>query len=387
MAGPYRQTLISASQNINIESFEHRAHGCAVRKRRLHGGRSEGVDLIEIDNGRMTIRVIATRGMGIADVVCDDMRLGWDSPVKEIVHPAFVNLQHRGGLGWLEAFNEWFVRCGLEWFGAPGNESEHLAKAQPPIGALTLHGRIANLPASEVELVINDRPPHRVRLRGLVREQSMFGPCLDLQTELSTTPGSSALRVEDAITNMGGQTQEFGLLYHVNFGKPLLEAGSQFVGAVASVTPINERAAEGDVSGYARYGKPKLGATEQVYLMKLLADRKGMTQVMLRNRAGSRGASMAFSIEQLPCFTLWKNTIAEVDGYVTGLEPGTNYPFPRPIERRMKRVPKLRAGQTHRTAIDVTIHTSQSEVAAAAKQIAQIQGKRETRIDREPPKI
>jgi hypothetical protein len=48
------------------------------------------------------------------------VRLGWDSPVKEVVHPQFINLQSRGGLGWLEGFNEWMVRCGLEWAGHPG---------------------------------------------------------------------------------------------------------------------------------------------------------------------------------------------------------------------------------------------------------------------------
>ena len=39
-------------------------------------------------------------------------RMGWDSPVKEVVNPAFINLESRNGLGWLEGFNEMMVRCG-----------------------------------------------------------------------------------------------------------------------------------------------------------------------------------------------------------------------------------------------------------------------------------
>jgi hypothetical protein len=40
--------------------------------------------------------------------------MGWDSPVKEVVNPAFINLESRNGLGWLEGFNEMMVRCGYD---------------------------------------------------------------------------------------------------------------------------------------------------------------------------------------------------------------------------------------------------------------------------------
>ena len=43
--------------------------------------------------------------------------------------------------------------------------------------------------------------------------------------------------------------------------------------------------------------------------------------------------SIKFNKRQLPCFTLWKNRQAAVDGYVTGLEPATNYPNPKPFEK------------------------------------------------------
>ena len=60
----------------------------SVRRQRLHGGKQDGVDLIAIDNGRLTITLVPTRGMGILRVVSGDLRLGWDSPVREVVHPS-----------------------------------------------------------------------------------------------------------------------------------------------------------------------------------------------------------------------------------------------------------------------------------------------------------
>ena len=40
-------------------------------------------------------------------------------------------------------------------------------------------------------------------------------------------------------------------------------------------------------------------------------------------RDGTRAVTMEYLTAQIPCFTIWKNTTADSDGYVTGLEPGT----------------------------------------------------------------
>ncbi|MGN5060824.1 DUF4432 family protein [Aeromonas caviae] len=39
----------------------------------------------------MKITLSPTRGMGIKEVSAADLRLGWDSPVKEVVNPAFID--------------------------------------------------------------------------------------------------------------------------------------------------------------------------------------------------------------------------------------------------------------------------------------------------------
>ena len=52
-----------------------------ISKRILQGGKQEGVEIIEVDNGNLRFRVIPTRGMGILDVNLGDVRLGCDSPI------------------------------------------------------------------------------------------------------------------------------------------------------------------------------------------------------------------------------------------------------------------------------------------------------------------
>ena len=75
----------------------------SVTRTTLRGGKQEGVDAITIDTGVVTAVVLPTRGMNVYEVRCRGLRLGWDSPSAEIVHPALIDLESRGGLGWLEA--------------------------------------------------------------------------------------------------------------------------------------------------------------------------------------------------------------------------------------------------------------------------------------------
>ena len=41
------------------------ANNWSVRQRRLRGGLSDGVDVVEIDNGALRLEVLPTRGMGV----------------------------------------------------------------------------------------------------------------------------------------------------------------------------------------------------------------------------------------------------------------------------------------------------------------------------------
>lgn len=391
-AEPYRRVLASAQDDPGIERFEVCGrdltpacpHAWSVRKRRLAGGLQEGVDVVEVDNGRLSIVIVPTRGMGIWSVRMGDVRLGWDSPVRDIVNPKYVNLAARGGLGWLDGFGEWLCRCGLESNGHPGEDIVIDNTGKEVKVSLTLHGKIANIPAREVDLIADREPPYRIRVRGTVGERMMFGPKLDLVTEISTVPGSNSFHIADEIHNASALTAEFQLIYHANFGAPLLEEGATFVGPVRQVTPFNDRAAEGGIAEFASFGPPEAGYVEKVFCLRLYGDAKDDTLVMLQNRAKDRAASMAFSLRALPYLSIWKNTIAVEDGYVTGIEPSTNYSYTRRLERIAGRVPKLAPGASHRAEIEVAIHASAEEVARVRKKIDAIQAGRPVHLDEKP---
>ena len=108
-------TLTDATRNLWVNHQIIRPHDFdldakvpwSVTKRTLRGGRRDGVDLIEVDNGAFSFSVVPTRGMGIWKGNFQGRSIGWESPVKDgPVNPAYINLMNWGGLGWLEGFDE-----------------------------------------------------------------------------------------------------------------------------------------------------------------------------------------------------------------------------------------------------------------------------------------
>ena len=175
------------------------------------------------------------------------------------------------------------------------------------------------------------------------------------------------------------------MLYHINFGAPLLENGSAFLVPLAQVTASNNRAAN-HITTFDRFSGPTPGFSEEVYFLHPRADNNGNTIALIRNKAGTRGASIRFSALELPCLTLWKNTVATEDGYVVGIEPGTNFPNNRRVERKFGRVPKLAPGASHTMTLDFAIQLDSKDVSTITDEIAVIQGSQRPAVDDKPAK-
>ncbi len=342
-----------------------------VTKQRLRGGRRDGVDLVVVDNGLLRFSIIPTRGMGLWNGSCGGDRLGWDSPVTDgPVNPMFVNLAADGGLGWLDGFDELLARCGLESNGAPYEERPS------PAGPATmhgLHGRIANIPASYVAVHIDPRPPHEITIEGRVDETRLFGMGVRMETRVATVPGSSRLVVCDQFVNLKDHPIEMQVLYHWNFGPPYLGEGSRFVAPAHAVVP-RDQAATAALAEYDAYRPPTPGFHEQVFFQELIADpTTGETLAMLRNPEGDKAVVLRYRLDELPSFTLWKNTGGLRDGYVTGLEPGINYPNPRPFEKARGRVAILPPGGRRQARMILDFLATEQQVAAVEQEVARLQ--------------
>lgn len=350
----------------------------SLRKTRHSTGLSDGVESVFLNNGKQVIEVVPTRGMGVRTVFLPtvDMAVGWQSPVQGPVHPKFVDLGEPSGLGWLDGFDELLVRCGLESNGAPEHD-EKTGRLKYP-----LHGRIANKPAHHVELSI-DTDKQEIKLVGIVDESRFHFQKLRMTSTLTTKFGSTSFTISDKIENLSATPAEAQMLYHVNFGVPLLDAGSRVVLPAKTVVPRNAQAAS-HIKSWDSYAAPEPGFEEMVYFFDLHGDEQGQTRTLLKNAHGTRGVSLVFNTRQLPCFSLWKDTAAVEDGYVTGLEPGTNYPNPRSYEGEQGRVIKLPPKGSTTLELTLEIHPDDAAVKSAEAAVKKIAAGREPKIFEQP---
>lgn len=363
---------------VSSGSFGEGDEPWSIRRGRFEEGLSAGIDVIHVSHGDFAFTVLPTRGMGILSASLRDQRIGWNSPVRMPVHPAFVNLQSRNGLGWLDGFNELMCRCGLSFNGPPGQDE---SVGSPIESDITLHGKVANLAAHSIEII--DGEDGEIGVSGIVDESTLFGPQLRLKSSITTRLGENSFTVRDEITNLGSTSTELQLLYHTNFGDPFLEEGAKFSVPASRVIPRDEHAAK-DVNDFQTYLAPTAGYSEQAYFFETIADADGRSVALLESRDGSRGVSLSFRKDQLPCFTQWKCTQPLKDGYVTGLEPGTNYPNFKTFERKHGRVVVLEAGASYEVELILAVHSSHEEVAVVQERIEQLQGDRSPEVLSQP---
>ena len=351
--------------NYHVGSRPDDSQSWSVSKRTLRGGPSDGVDVVTVDNGRFQFDVLPTRGMGLWRGQCDGVRLGWDSPAKFPVHPSRVESTSWGGFGWLAGFNEWCCRCGLASIGNPEDDQASLGG----MPELTLHGRVANLSAHRLAVEISEDQHPRIAIHGTVDEAVLFGSKLRLESTVQTDLGSGAIEIRDRTINLGDQSCEFQLMYHINFGPPLLQEGSKIHASASDVTPYDEHSSTG-MSQWSVMQSPEPGRAEECYFITPQPDGDGNVRVVLRNAVGDSAVSVDYPASQLPWLTVWKHLAGIGDGYVVGIEPGVSFPNRRSVERAAGRLPTLDPHQTYDTTVRIACHHGAEEVAAVLEGVA-----------------
>ncbi|QCR38146.1 aldose 1-epimerase family protein [Nissabacter sp. SGAir0207] len=363
--------------NWQVSSEQLKLSGArfSLEQKVLHGGKQEGSKVLTLTSpDGLTIALSPSRGMDLLQVNGHGVRLGWDSPVNEVVNPAYINLESRNGLGWLEGFNEMMVRCGFEWTGHPVTKDGMI---------YTLHGKAGNTPASKVEVVVDDQAPHEIRIRGLLKENTFKKANLETWTELRYVPGSDSFTVHDVLTNHADYPHDYQIIYHSNFGTPILEKDARFIAPLKSVSPFNDYAKKG-LEGWNTYSAPTKDFDEMVFNLVPKADSNGKTVAAVINSKGDKGAAIEFDTRQLPLLTLWKNTDTLKQGYVTGIEPGTNYAYPVTIEKEQGRVKQLQPGQSTEFVLTYSLLKDADAVQKVEARVKQIQGDERVAVDEKP---
>ena len=335
-----------------------------IRYHQLSSGCSAGLYCLSIDTGKVIVTILPDRGMGIWKCWSDKIEFGWQSPVAGPIHPSFVPVHDSTGIGWLEGFDELLVRCGLHSNGAPEFAENGTVR-------FPLHGRIANLPAHQLDIQV-DVENGIMDVIGVVRESRFLVYSLELQTRYRFRVDSPIVEIVDTVTNRSSQPGSMQLLYHINVGQPILQSGSTVHSAYRDLAPRDARAAE-SIDGWNQCDGPVGGYQEQVYFIDPIADAQYWSEALLASSDSTLGFAVHFDTRTLPYMSLWKNTAAVEDGYVVGLEPATGFPNTRSFEERNGRVVVLQGGESKTFRLKLQPLTTANGVTQSRNRIETLQ--------------
>jgi hypothetical protein len=328
-------------------------------------GKAQGVRGVSVQTGGgLQFTVLPGRGMDIPAAFFQGNALSFFSGTG-ITSPSYYE---EPGLGWLRSFFAGLLTtCGIANSGAPSTDmGEHYG----------LHGRVTNAAAENVCVDQHwENDEYVISLKGMMREAKAMFEHLTLTRTIETCLGSRSFRIMDMIENRGFEPQPLMMLYHFNFGFPLLGPNARIVGPVIRTEPRDgEAARDRGVEECMQFPDPVHGYNEKVFFHTLDTDRDGNTFMALLNRDIGDGTALGivirFNKNQLPTFTEWK--MPREGFYVLGLEPGTAEPLGRGVLRESGKLPLIEGQHTHEVVIDFHVLRSKEELDSVEREAEEI---------------
>lgn len=313
-----------------------------LRQFTLAEGAEAGVAQIQVRTGAGLSYVVSpSRGLDISLATFGDVPFSWQSANGD-VHPAFFEAD---GIGWLRsAVGGLLMTCGLTYVGAPG-EGEGI------------HGRIHHLPARHIAAEgywLGDE--YEMRVAGTVDETRIFGEHLRLNREIRSRLGENRIQIKDVVENVGFAPCPHMILYHFNFGFPLMQPGTKITFPSTQVIP---REPETPLEGYDEWQPPQPGYQERVYYHQGMPT--GRVSAVIHTPhfptvSGERPLSLtlSWSTEQLPRLVQWK--MPGAGEHVLGIEPANCYVEGRTAERERGTLVMLQPGENRTYELEIMVN-------------------------------
>jgi acylphosphatase len=304
---------------------------CGVRIIELEGGRSQGVKIARFwTGGGLEFDVNISRGMGIGAFRYKGTPFAWMSGTGDVA-PCFY--EPRGG-GFDRSYAGGLMHnSGLRQVGAPcEDEGEELG----------LHGRVSNLPADNV-LADGywDKDDYIIFVSGKLREVSALGENLILSRKITSHIGSREICIEDTVENIGPISSPHMMLYHTNFGFPLIDKGTRLVIPSKKVFDVTGENLVPE-SVYGIYKGVSLEADSQIYFHDTIA-KDGLSGYVIVNDKLGLGVHVTYDKKNLPELINWVNL--ETGRNVVEVGPSNCKCYGRKSEREAGTLQYLEAGE------------------------------------------
>jgi hypothetical protein len=322
----------------------------------IDNGSGRGSRIAWINTGTgLRYKVVIDRAMDIADAFYNQHSVAWLSGLGVSAPQPFSDK----GLSWLRTFGGGLlVTCGLTHIGAPESDE---------FGERGLHGSISNIPA-EIESIIQPDPlsgEMEMSITGSVKQAQIFGPSLELKRTISGTLGKPVIRIHDEITNRGNTPVPHMILYHCNFGWPLVDEGTDIIwnGKWKYSRGDGKEEIFKESNNFRKCPAPTKshnGSGEEVAFIDIKHDGNNFCFCGLYNASLGIAMSMKFKKDQLPWLTNWQHW--GNGEYVTGLEPGTNPCWGQAKSRQEGTLIQLEPGEKKSYDLEIEVLNDKKQI-------------------------
>lgn len=319
-------------------------------------GRARGLGAYEIKNGPLFLRILKDRCLDIEELSYKGT--GFNFLAKTgLLSPGAADVSPGAGAQ-RSIMGGFLFTAGLDNICAPCTVDRR---------DYLMHGRIRSAPA---ELLSSNARwedgTYHLSVSGEAREAELFGENLVLRRQIETVYGDRSFILTDEIENQALRPEPYLLLYHINFGYPLLNAGTELL-LPALHTEGRDETAKAHQDGWAVMPPPQDEAPENVFLHQLAADEDGLTAACVVNQELELGLELEFSVQALPYFMQWQSPAS--GDYALGLEPATASVFGRAYHAERGDLPQLAPFETVRKKLRFTILEGTKEIEAARQRI------------------
>lgn len=342
-----------------------------VREVVLDNGTERGVRAVQLRSASgLEVDVLVDRAMDLGSARYRSVPFGWRSGTG-FRHPGLHENHDEGGLSWLRSLDGLLVSGGLDHtlFGGEVDAEQY---GYPPKPTVThgLHGRLSAIPGRLLEAAeVWDGASAVLRVRGEVIQSTVFGEHLRLTRTIEIDIDGREIRLHDVVDNLGFERTPHMFLYHLNFGWPLIDEGTELVAPIARQLWASESVAE-QGSPYRILPQPQPGFVEQVFEHELVAGDDGRHRLALITATGDHGVEVSWDAATMPCFFEWQNLR---DGqYGLGLEPSTHHVAGEAAARADGSMIWLEHGQSREYHLTVAVLDSAADVHAARERVTSI---------------
>lgn len=327
-----------------LKRLGHPEQLCGIREAQLLRGPGEGVRVAEFHNAAgLRFTVVPDRCMDIYDLSYRGVnfsflsRNGLRAPQSWTPQRGEFAPQWGGGM---------LATCGLDNVGGACEEGSVI---------YPVHGRIGAVPAQSFGACARwENGEYVLRASGEMHEARLYGAHLALERTIETTLRGKSLTLRDRITNLDANDEPYMLLYHCNFGYPLLDEVSRVLTTPARMEPLNERSSQP-----ARMTAPVDNRGEELFLGHAQTPR---AIAMLCNPTLALAGYVAFDTDALPRFLEWK--MMKSHDYVLGLEPCNTWGVARTqavAEQKAAVLPAYASVETH---LEIGVLDGEDEIRA-----------------------